>query len=72
MQRPRGQASVLTTEPGTVAGAKKEKRKAGLVGETRRDIPCTGCLQHTLYSKSNRDALKGLYQRVGLPWWLRQ
>ena len=75
MQRPRGQASVLTTEPGTVAGekkAKKENREAGLVGETKRDIPCMGCLQHTLYPKSNKDALKGLYQRVGLPWWLRQ
>ena len=72
MQRPRGQVRILTAEPGTLAGAKKEKREAGLVGETRRDIPCKGCRQHTLYPKSNRDVLKGLYQRVGLPWWLRQ
>ena len=70
MQRPRGQASVLTTEPGTVAGekkAKKENREAGLVGETKRDIPCMGCLQHTLYPKSNKDALNklGAFLSVG-------
>lgn len=29
--------------------AKKEKGKAGLVGETKRDTPCMGCLQQNFF-----------------------
>ena len=70
MLRPRGQASVHTTEPGTAAGTGREEGKLGcwlLEGVEQWLCNVKGSLHHCFYTKSNKETLEGLlHQRVNI------